>query len=102
MYFNFTIRLLELEGVSSKQTNLGVVEQVITENDNYQQVARENCGGVIVMKLEITQLRCEDIVTYNISYKVSRKLARFDEPQEYTVNGLLWDYCKLLRVSVMY
>ena len=47
----------------------------------------------IVMKLEITQLRCEDIVTYNISYKVSRKLARFDEPHEYTVHGLLWDYC---------
>ena len=60
MYFSYTIRLLELEGVSSKQTYLGVVEQLITENDNYQQVARENCGGVImeviVMKLEITQL----------------------------------------------
>ena len=45
---------------------LGVVEQLIAENNNYQQVARENCGGVfmkvIVMKLEITQLRCEDIV----------------------------------------
>ena len=26
MYFNFTKRLLELEGVSSKQTYLGVVE----------------------------------------------------------------------------
>ena len=55
-YFNFTIKLLELEGVSSKQTYLGVVEQVIIENDNYQQVACENCGGVIiqgiVMKLE--------------------------------------------------
>ena len=79
MYFNFTIRLLGLEGVSSKYTHLGVVEQLITENDNYQQVARENCGGVImkviVMRLEITQLRCEDIVTY---YKVSRRLARFD------------------------
>ena len=35
MYFNFRIRLLELEGVSSKQTYLGVVEQVITENINY-------------------------------------------------------------------
>ena len=70
MYFNFTIRLLELEGVSPKQTYLGVMEQLITENDNYQQVARENCGGVImkviVMKLEITQLRCEDIVTYKL------------------------------------
>ena len=32
MYFNFRIRLLELEGVSSKQTYFGVVEQVITEN----------------------------------------------------------------------
>ena len=58
MYFNFRIRLLELEGVSSKQTYLGVVEQVITENNNYPQVACENCGGVImnviVMKLEMT------------------------------------------------
>ena len=65
MYFNFTIKLLEFEDVSSKQTYLGVVEQLITEDDNYQQLARENCGGVImkviVMKLEITQLRCEDI-----------------------------------------
>ena len=91
MYFKFTIRLLELEGVSSKLTYLGMVEQVITENDNYQQVACENCGGVIMkvilMKLEITQLHFEYIVTYNISYKVSRKLARFDEPQEYTVHG---------------
>ena len=70
MYFKFTIRLLELEGVSSTQTYLGVVEQLITENDNYQQVVREYCGGVImkviVMKLEITQLCCEDIVTYNL------------------------------------
>ena len=69
MYFNFTIRLLELECVSSKQTYLGVVEQLITENDNYQ-VARKNCGGVImkviVMKFEITQVRCEDIVTYKL------------------------------------
>ena len=68
MYFNFTKGLLKLEGISSKQTYLGVVEQLITENDNYQQEAREHCGGVImkvfVMKLEITQLRCEDIVTY--------------------------------------
>ena len=70
MYFNFTIRLLELEGVSSKQTYLGVVEQLITENDNYQQVASENCGDVIikviVIKLEITQLHSEDIVTYKL------------------------------------
>ena len=55
IHFNFRIRLLEPEGVSSKQTYLGVVEQVITENDNYQQVARDNCGcvimKVIVMKL---------------------------------------------------
>ena len=54
MYFNF-------RGVSSKQTYLGVVEQLITENDNYQQVACENCGGVImkviVMKLEITHMQ---------------------------------------------
>ena len=89
MYFSFTIRLLELEGVSSKQTYLGVVEQLITENDNYQQVARENCGGVflkvIVMKLEISELRCKHINTYSkdkcediVAYKVSRKLARFD------------------------
>ena len=65
-------------------------KQLISENDNSKQVARETCGGVIMkviaMKLEITQLRCENIVTYNISYKVSRKLARFDEPQEYTVH----------------
>ena len=58
MYFNFRIRLLELEGVSSKQTYLGVVEQVITENNNYQQVTCKNCGDVImkviVMKLEMT------------------------------------------------
>ena len=58
MYFGFTIRLLELEGVLSKQTYLGVLEQLITENDTYQQVERENCGGVImiviVMILEIT------------------------------------------------
>ena len=37
------------------------MEQLITENDNYEQVACENCGGVImkviVIKLEITQLR---------------------------------------------
>ena len=51
---------------------------MITDNDKYQQVPCENCGGVImkvtVMKLEITQLPCEDVVIY----KVSRKLARFD------------------------
>ena len=64
MYFNFRITLFELEGVSSKQTYLGVVEQLITENDNC-----EICGGVImkviVMKLEITQLRCKHINTYS-------------------------------------
>ena len=43
MYLNFRIRLLELEAVSSKQTYLWVVEQLITEYDLYQQVARENC-----------------------------------------------------------
>ena len=47
-----------------------MVEQLITEDDNYQQVARENCGcvimKVIIMKLEINQLRCEDIVTYKL------------------------------------
>ena len=54
MYFNFSIKLLELEDVSSKQTiYLGVVEQVIAENDNYQQAACKNCGGII-MKLEMT------------------------------------------------
>ena len=89
MYFSFTLRHLELEGVSSKQTYLGVVEQFITDNDNFQQVARENCGGVIlkviVMKLEISQLRCKHINTYSkdkcedtVTYKVSSKLARFD------------------------
>ena len=85
MYFNFRIRLLELEGVSSKQTYLGVVEQVITENNNYQQIACTNCGGVImkviVMKLEMT---CVPIILILIAMtnvrtlsliKVSRKLA---------------------------
>ena len=48
MYFNFRIRLVEFEGVSSKQTYLGVVEQLITENDNYQQLACGNFGGVIM------------------------------------------------------
>ena len=89
MYFNFRIRLLELDGVSLKQTYLCVVEQLITENDNFKQVARENCGGVImkiiIMKPEITQLRCKHINTYSkdkcediANYKMSRKLARFD------------------------
>ena len=48
---------------------LGVVEQLITDNDNYQQVACENCSAVImkviVMELEITQLRCKHINTYS-------------------------------------
>ena len=48
MYYNFTIRLLELESISSKQIYLGVMEQFITENDNYKQVAHANCGGVII------------------------------------------------------
>ena len=39
MYFNFRIRLPELEGVSSKQTYFGVVEQAITEINNYQHAA---------------------------------------------------------------
>ena len=52
MYFNFRIRLLD--SVSTKQTYLGMVEPVITENDHFKQVAREYCGGVI-MKPEITQ-----------------------------------------------
>ena len=84
MYFNIRIRLFELEGVSSKQTYLGVGKQLISENYNFKQVARENCGGVI-MKPEISQLRCKHINTYSkdkcedsITYKVSRKLARFD------------------------
>ena len=62
-----------------------MVEQLITENDNYQQVACENCGGVImkviVMELEITQLRCKHINTYNkdkcedsVTYTGFRKL----------------------------
>ena len=33
--------------------------------------------------------KCEDIVTY----KVFRNFARLDYPQDYTVHGLLWDYC---------
>ena len=54
MYFSFRIRLLELEGVSSKQTYLGVVEQLITENDNYKhQAARENCSDVIIKVIVI-------------------------------------------------
>ena len=66
-----------------------MAEQLITENDDYQQVARGNCGGVtmkvIVIQLEITQLRCKHVGTYSkdkcddiVTYKVSRKLARFD------------------------
>ena len=64
-----------------------MVEQLITENDNYQQVARDNCGGVImkviVMKLEISQLRCKHITTYSKDkgediVKVFIKLAMFD------------------------
>ena len=66
-----------------------MVEQLITENDTYQQVACENCSDVImkviVMKLEITQLRCKLINTYSkdkcediVTYKVFRKLTRFD------------------------
>ena len=51
MFFNLRMRLLELEGVTSKQTYLGVVEQLITENAKYQQVACENCGGVLCMLL---------------------------------------------------
>ena len=35
MYFNFTIRFLELEDASSKQTYLGVLEQLIRDDDNY-------------------------------------------------------------------
>ena len=61
MYFNIRIRLLELEGVSSKETYLGVRKQLISENNTFKQVAHENCGGVImkviIMKPEITQLR---------------------------------------------
>ena len=64
-----------------------MVELLITENNNCQQVACENCGGmkVIVMKLEITQLRCKHINTNSkdrsediVTYKVYRKLVRFD------------------------
>ena len=66
-----------------------MVEQLITEIDNYQQVACESCGGVImkviVMKFEIIQLCCKHINTYIkdkceviVIYMVSRKLARFD------------------------
>ena len=52
------------------------------------------------MKLKITQLRCKHNNTYSkgkcediVTYKVHIKLARFDYPQDYTVYGLLWDYC---------
>ena len=45
------------------------MEQLITENDNYQQGACENCGGlimkVILMKHEITSLCCNHIHTYS-------------------------------------
>ena len=87
MYFNFRIRLLELEDVASKQTYLGVVEHLISENGNFRQVAREKCGGVImkviIMKLEISQLHCKRIARENVGtlpliYKVSKKLARLD------------------------
>ena len=69
-------------------------------------IISKHCGGVImkviVMKLEITQLRCEDILiliarrnvrTLSLKNKVSRKLTRFELPQDYTVHGLLQDYC---------
>ena len=78
MYFNFRIRLLELEGVSSKQTYIGVVEEVITDNNNYQQVARKNCGGVImkviVMKLEMT---CVPIILILIARKNVRTFVTY-------------------------
>ena len=61
--------LLKRNPISNKGTYLGVVEQLITENDNYQPVACENCGGVImtviVMKPEITQVRCKHINTHH-------------------------------------
>ena len=89
MHIKYSCYVFELEGVSSKQTYLGVLEQLITDNDNYQQVSRENCGGVIMkvitMKLQIIKLRCKHINTYSqdkceniITYKVYIKFARFD------------------------
>ena len=101
MYFNFRIGLLELEGVSSKQTYLDVVDHVITENNNYQQVTRKNCGGVImtviVMKLEMT---CVPIILILISRTNVKTLSiirclensELHYPQDYTIHGLLWDY----------
>ena len=64
-------------------------QQLISEIDTFKQVARENCGGVImkvnIMKPEITQLRCKHINTYSkdkckdiVTYKVFINLARFD------------------------
>ena len=81
MYLNFRIRLLELEGVSSKQTYLDVVEQVITENNNYKQVACKNGGGVImkviVMKLEMT---CVPIILILIASTNVRTLSLIKVP----------------------
>ena len=55
MYFKFGVRHLELKGVSSKQTYLCVGKQLITENNNYQQVACENSGGVIMKVIIINK-----------------------------------------------
>ena len=63
--FQLYNKTYEFEGVSSKQTYLGVVEQLITENDNYQQVARGNCGGVI---MKVLALWCKSINQYIYIY----------------------------------
>ena len=113
MYFNFKIRLLELHGVSSKQTCLGVGKHLIPENDNFKQGARENWGGVImkviIRKLEITLLRWKHINTYStdkcediVTYKVSRKLARFDNHRITQFMAYCGITVYLFRVIVMY
>ena len=49
-YYIFMLCISNLQ----TQTYLGEVEQLITEDNNYQWVGRENCGGVIMMKPEMT------------------------------------------------
>ena len=50
-----------------------MVEQLITENDNnYEQVARENCGGVIMKVIVVKLESCVVRTLLLINYKVSR------------------------------
>ena len=88
-------------------------EELITANDNYQQVAHENCRGVImkviVMKLESSQLRCKHIHTYSKDKCETLSLIRCLENLQGLVKHRITPftaYCEitvyLFRVSVMY